>query len=209
MKGISAEVTTRSPHRTMRGSSDSDRGPFTVPRITGVKRNVHRPLYLTASSTYDTTLPEPCRLPSLTGHVFMTVENDLCSKRGMASHLDGDVSPLRIHDVERIVIDEGSLGFQVLNHPGVGPLYVPHRGYRSAHQNQEQSANAGVLFEMFFGDQMFAFFTAAVDHRNTVGLRPAMHTATEASRHPHQVSIVQFRIRTVVQPSPPGTETTR
>jgi hypothetical protein len=30
-----------------------------------------------------------------------------------------------------------------------------------------------VLFEMFFGDLMFAFLTAAVDHRNPMGLRPA------------------------------------
>jgi hypothetical protein len=61
---------------------------------------------------------------------------------------------------------------------------------------------------MFFGDQMFAFFTPAVDHRNTVGLRPGTHSATEASRHAHEVSIVQFTIRTVVQPSSPGTKTT-
>src|SRR5437016_2453178 len=43
----------------MRGSSDSGRGPFTVPRITGVQRNVHHPLYLPPANTYDTTLPEP------------------------------------------------------------------------------------------------------------------------------------------------------
>jgi hypothetical protein len=91
----------------------------------------------------------------------MTVEKDLGPKRGMARHLDGDVSPVRIHDVERIVMDEGSLGFQVPNHPGAGSLYVPHRGYCAAHQNQEHSADAGVLFEMFFGDLMFAFITAA------------------------------------------------
>jgi hypothetical protein len=78
--------------------------------------------------------------------------------------------------VEPIVIDEGSLGFQVLNHTGAVSLHVPHRGDRSAHQNQEQSTNAGVLFELFFGNQMVAFFTAAVDHRNIVGLCPATHT---------------------------------
>src|SRR6266576_3427357 len=83
MKGISAEVTTRSPHRTMRGSSDSDRGPFTVPRITGVKRNVHRPLYLTASSTYDTTLPEPWLLDLARG--FLPVSRDSFNG-GLTSH---------------------------------------------------------------------------------------------------------------------------
>src|SRR5207253_6689770 len=49
----------------MRGSSDSGRGPFTVPRITGVQRNVHHPLYLPPANTYDTTLPEPCFIPPL------------------------------------------------------------------------------------------------------------------------------------------------
>jgi hypothetical protein len=44
----------------------------------------------------------------------------------------------------------------------VPDLFTSHnRGYCAAHQNQELSADAGVLFEMFFGDLMFAFITAA------------------------------------------------
>ena len=43
----------------------------------------------------------------------MTVQHDLRAERWMPRHLDRDVSPIGINDVERIVIDECSLGFQI------------------------------------------------------------------------------------------------
>jgi hypothetical protein len=39
-------------------------------------------------------------LPSLAGNVLMTVQDDLCAEGWVARHLDGDVAPLRIQDVE-------------------------------------------------------------------------------------------------------------
>ena len=41
----------------------------------------------------------------------MAVEHDLRAKRRMTGHLDGDVSPVRVQDVERVVIDKSPLGF--------------------------------------------------------------------------------------------------
>jgi hypothetical protein len=46
------------------------------------------------------------RFPCSVSNVLMTVEDDLCPKRLMARHLDNDVAPLRIHDVERVIVDE-------------------------------------------------------------------------------------------------------
>ncbi len=41
----------------------------------------------------------------------MAVEHDLCTKRGMARHLDGDMAPVGVQDVEGVVIDVAWLGF--------------------------------------------------------------------------------------------------
>ena len=49
------------------------------------------------------------RVHSSVGDELMTVEDDLRPKRGMARHLDHDVAPLRVHNVERVVIDESGL----------------------------------------------------------------------------------------------------
>src|SRR5215472_14270206 len=43
--------------------------------------------------------------PSLTGHIFMTIQDDLHRKGWMPRELDRDVSPLAIPDVKRVVVD--------------------------------------------------------------------------------------------------------
>jgi hypothetical protein len=50
-------------------------------------------------------------LPSLAGHVLMTIEENLGPERRMARHLDGQVAPVRVHDVKGIVTNEGAFGF--------------------------------------------------------------------------------------------------
>src|SRR4051812_28205733 len=47
------------------------------------------------------------------GDVLVPVQDDLCSERRMPRHLDRDVPPLGIHDVEGIVIDVRQLLGQV------------------------------------------------------------------------------------------------
>ena len=139
----------------------------------------------------------------------MTVEHDLRAKGGMARHLDGEVSPVGIHDVKGVVVNKGPLGLQVLDDPLAGPLHLPERGHGPTHQHQEHAANIGIFLQMCFGDFVLSFFAVAIDDGHAVRSRPATHPAAEAPRHPHQVCIVQFVIGTVVQPSPPGTKATR
>src|SRR5712691_1300784 len=69
------------------------------------------------------------RLLGATGHILMAVPNDLCSKRRVPAHLDRDVPPLFIPDVERIVIHErhGVLTMNIPDLAGLGLLHCPHR----------------------------------------------------------------------------------
>jgi hypothetical protein len=55
-------------------------------------------------------------LAGLAGDVLVAVEDDLRAKRRVTGHLDGDVAPLWVEDVERVVIDVRPLLFQVLDH---------------------------------------------------------------------------------------------
>ena len=43
----------------------------------------------------------------LTGDVLMTIKDHLSRERRMAADLDGDVAPLRIANMKRIVVDIG------------------------------------------------------------------------------------------------------
>src|SRR6266508_3040883 len=62
---------------------------------------------------------------------------------------------------------------------------------------------------MPFGDFMFAFFTAAVDDRYFMSFSIAADPTAEPSSHSHQVRVVQFLFRSVVQPPPPGPKAAR
>jgi hypothetical protein len=51
------------------------------------------------------------------GDVLVAVEDDLGAKGWMPGHFDRQVSPLRVHDVEGVVVDEGPFLGQVAQHP--------------------------------------------------------------------------------------------
>jgi hypothetical protein len=65
-----------------------------------------------------------------------------------------------------------------------------------------------MVLEILLCDLMLVLFAAAIDDGNLLGFGPSAHATTKVPRHPHQVSIVQFLIATVVQLSPPPTEAT-
>jgi len=50
--------------------------------------------------------------------VLVPVEDDLGAERRVPGHLDGQVSPDRVHDVERVVVHERRLLLQIADHPG-------------------------------------------------------------------------------------------
>lgn len=64
------------------------------------------------------------------GHVFMAIQNDLRTERRMAGHLDGDVPPVGIYDMEGIVVNEDSFRFEVADDAAARSLNLPADGYR-------------------------------------------------------------------------------
>src|SRR5258708_39758400 len=72
---------------------------------------------------------------------------------------------------------------------------------------------AGCVCRVLLGDQVLAFPRRAVDDRDGVVSGPGPDTPREPPRQPHQVSVVQHRIRLRVtapdQPPPPGAEPAR
>src|SRR5437867_912270 len=69
----------------------------------------------------------------------MTIQHNLRSEGRIASHLESDVPPVGIHHVEGIVIDEGSLGFDVLDDALFGPPHFPRRRRSPGNANHEES----------------------------------------------------------------------
>ena len=138
----------------------------------------------------------------------MAVEDDLRPERWMPGHLDGHVSPLRVQDVEGVVVDEGPLLDQVAQHPAGRAGDLPDRGHRARHQDQEHPAIHPVGGQVLLGDLVLALPALAVDHRDAVRGGRRADPAGEPPGHPHQVRVVQLRIVTV-QASPPGAEPAR
>ena len=75
---------------------------------------------------------------SLAGYVLVAVEDDVRPERRMAGHLDGQVPPLGIPDVKRVVIDEGPL-LEQLGDLAVDPLLdLPDRGWGAGDQDRKR-----------------------------------------------------------------------
>jgi len=142
-------------------------------------------------------------LASLAGNVLMAVQDDLGAERWVAGHLDGDVAPLRVEDVERVVIDVRPLLLQVTDRTPNGALDFPDGGHGAADQDQEQALLDRMRGEVFLGDAMLALTSSAVDDRNPMHSGKAMHSPTEATSHPHQVRVIKVVVGTVVQTPPP------
>ncbi len=83
----------------------------------------------------------------------MTIKDHLSRKRRMPADFDGDVAPLRIEDMERVVVDIGHRPFWFDVMVGAD---VPHRCLGSTHQNQKQALGDLGLCQVFFGQ----FFVA-------------------------------------------------
>ena len=75
-------------------------------------------------------------LARLTRDIFVAIQDDLGGKRRMTADLDGQMSPIRIDNVKRVVVDirHGFLSLDV-----VLGADIPHRCLRPSDQNQKQA----------------------------------------------------------------------
>src|SRR5674476_1606462 len=122
---------------------------------------------------------------------------------GLTAHLDRQVSPGRVHDVEGVVVDVLPGLLQVADYPRTRPFDLPHDGRRPGHEDQENAHSDGVLTQILFGDPVFAFPGLAVDHRHPVLPGPGPYPPGEPSRQPHQVRVVQLFVAVLMPTTPP------
>lgn len=106
----------------------------------------------------------------------------------MSADLDGDMAPVGIEDMKGVMVHlrHGQLAFEML-----GPGDLPDRGLGATHQDKKQALGDLGLGQIFFCEVVFPFPHGAVDDRNIVRFRMAANAATEATRHPHQMNVVQ------------------
>lgn len=144
-------------------------------------------------------------LSGLTSHVLMSIQDDLCAERRMTAHLDGDMSPIGVENVERVVVHIRVLSGKVDYFAALGTLHIPNRRWRASNQDQKYADETWIFWKMFLGSFVFPLSWHTINQRNLVCLRMCANTTAKTSSHSHQMSIVQIVIRTH-QLSPPSTE---
>ena len=147
-------------------------------------------------------------------HILVAVQDDLGAERRMPGHLDRQVPPPGVHDVEAVVIHIGALAGQAADHAAVrGPAHIPYHRRGPGDQDHEHARSHRMGAQVLLRDQVLAFPRRAVDHRDGVISGPGPDPPREPPRQAHQVRVVQHRIRLGVtapdQPPPPGAEPAR
>ena len=86
------------------------------------------------------------------GNVLVPVEDDLRAERRVPGHLDRHMSPLRVHDVERVVVDEGLLLGQVADHSAAERVTSHTVAGARATRIRNTPGPTGVGGQVFLGD---------------------------------------------------------
>ena len=92
----------------------------------------------------------------------------------MSADLDGDMAPVTVEYVERVVIDIRRPPLKVIIRP-----CVPHRGLGPADQHQKPTFSDGCLGQIIVGYVVLALPCPAVDNRNVVRLGIASCASAE------------------------------
>ena len=122
----------------------------------------------------------------------------------MSADLDGEMAPVSIEDMERVVID---VGHRLLSLDVVMRADIPHRRLRATDQNHEQAVRDRRLGQVFFRNVVLALPSRTVDHGNVVRFGIAANATAETAGHPHHVGIFERLVRSGQRP-PPHPETT-
>ena len=141
------------------------------------------------------------------GHVLVAVADDLRPERRVTRHLDGDVPPHGIDDMEAVVVDIGRLLGQVADRPSLRSLHVPGRRWGPGHQDHEHPRpQTRMVAKVLLGDEMLALPRSAVDDRHAMDFGPLTNPTGEPAGHAHEVSVVEILVAVVVPSPPPGPE---
>src|ERR1700746_1631687 len=126
-------------------------------------------------------------LAGLARNIFVPVQQNLRRKRRMTAYFDGHVSPLRVQNMKRVVVD---IRHRLLSLDVVIGVDIPHRRLCPADEAKKQSLRDGGLGEIFLGDAVLALSRRTVDDRNVVGLGVTANAPTKAASQTHDMSVV-------------------
>jgi hypothetical protein len=140
----------------------------------------------------------------LFGHPLMAVQDHQRVERRVRAEADDHVAPVAVHDVEGVVVHPRPRHLALdPPDPPVGRVFdVPDIARRPAHDDHEHALIAGVVGQVAPGQVLVPFSTLAVHDRYAGTLRPALHPAGKAPRHPHEPRVVQLLVRSLPAPPP-------
>src|SRR4051812_49252279 len=122
----------------------------------------------------------------------------------MAADLDGQMAPVRVEDVKRVVVH---IRHRLLSFDVVFRADIPHRRLRPTDQNQKQALGDRRLGEIFFGKVMLALPCRTVDHGNAACLGITANATAEPAGQPHKGG--SFRASRPIRSAPATTPGTR
>ena len=137
----------------------------------------------------------------------MPIERNLQAKGRMAAHLNREVAPFLIDDVEVIVVDQG---------PALGPaqhdfaraivLGLPHQRRSLGHQDEKDALKVRIGRSQFFGLGVFGLVAdGAVAQRDLMLVSVGLHSPGNVARHSAQPCLCQRRLG--IELVPPSQQT--
>ena len=128
-------------------------------------------------------------------HVFVSVEDDLRGERRMGAETNNHVPPVRVHDVEEIMLDVAiGLGDENMRLPILGVKNIAHGCWSHSRQNAKHAPKPGK-----FGDERLSGFVLSlpsltINQGDVFLFRIRANPAAETAGETHEVCVVQLFI---------------
>ena len=138
----------------------------------------------------------------------MPIERNLQAKGRMAAHFDGEMSPLRVDNVEMVVIDQRPVFGPAQHHfAGVIVFGLPDQGRSFGDENGKDPSELGIDGAKCFGLGVLGFVAdIKVAQRNFMFAGIGMDAPGKVPRQLAQSLLVQLRVGK--EPVPPGQKAT-